>query len=292
MNPITNSPIKEAMRQRYHNEAVNREAQITNQLNNDCIAVQNDASNRIRSITYKNKPSGYACLGLVIGLGILLACVGGGIGFGIGAFLGVALYVVWVVRTKQLNADMNTRKSNIQTEANRKLGQLRNNADFQIRAAYDEADRRTQHDIDQYDAEVKRNCQAILKKADTFGPMVDHAVNMFQRMVSHADAGSNRKFVETDFTYKIELYGICYKYQSSYSNPKDDFNFDKQRYRNLTTREECEGLAQAVAKMVMSKMKSLYPPNSLNITVSHIDAEVTMHFKAANKNYVPPRDIY
>lgn len=292
MNPITNSPIKEAMRQRYHNEAVNREAQITNQLNNDCIAVQNDASNRIRSITYKNKPSGYACLGLVIGLGILLACVGGGIGFGIGAFLGVALYVVWVVRTKQLNADMNTRKSNIQTEANRKLGQLRNNADFQIRAAYDEADRRTQHDIDQYDAEVKRNCQAILKKADTFGPMVDHAVNMFQRMVSHADAGSNRKFVETVFTYKIELYGICYKYQSSYSNPKDDFNFDKQRYRNLTTREECEGLAQAVAKMVMSKMKSLYPPNSLNITVSHIDAEVTMHFKAANKNYVPPRDIY
>lgn len=292
MNPITNSPIKEAMRQQYHNIAANKEAQITNQLNNDCIAVQNDASNRIRNITYKNKPSGYACLGLAIGIGIFFASMAGGTGFIIGAIIGIGLYFAWVFKINQINSNLDASKIRIQSEADSKVQQLRNTAASQIRAAYNEADRRTQQDIDQYDAEVKRNCQTILKKPDAFAAMVDHAVNMFQRMVSHADSASNRKFVETDFTYKVELYGICYKYQSTYSNPKDDFNFDRQRYRNLTTKEECEGLAQAIAKMTMSKMKSLYPPNSLNITVNHIDAEVTLHFKAANKNYVPPRDIY
>ena len=40
--------------------------------------------------------------------------------------------------------------------------------------------------------------------------MVDHSVMMFERMVSHADSASNRKFVETDFTYKVEVFGICY----------------------------------------------------------------------------------
>lgn len=292
MNPITNSPIKEAMRQQYHNIAANKEAQITNQLNNDCLAVQNDASNRIRTITYKNKPSGYACLGLAIGIGIFFAGMAGGTGLIIGAIIGIGLYVAWVFKINQINSDLDASKIRIQSEADSKVQQLRNTAASQIRAAYNEADRRTQQDVDQYDAEVKRNCQTILKKSDAFAAMVDHAVNMFQRMVSHADSASNRKFVETHFTYKVELYGICYKYQSTYSNPKDDFNFDRQRYRNLTTKEECEGLAQAIAKMTMSKMKSLYPPNSLNITVSHIDAEVTLYFKAANKNYVPPRDIY
>lgn len=292
MNPITNSPIKEAMRQKYHNIAANKETQIMNQLNSDCIAVQNEASNGIRSIIYKNKPSGYWGLGLAIGIGIFFAEMAGGTGFIIGAIIGVGLYVVWIYKINQINSDLDASKIRMQSEADNKVQQLRNTATSQIIAAYNEADRKTQQEIDQYDAEVKRNCQTILKKPGAFAAMVDHAVSMFQRMVSHADSASNRKFVETDFIFKVELYGICYKYQSTYSNPKDDFNFDKQRYRNLTTKEECEGLAQAIAKMTMSKMKSLYPPNSLNITVSHIDAEVTLHFKAANKNYVPPRDIY
>lgn len=291
MNPITNSPIKEAMRQRNDAQAANKEAQINNKLNNDIAYTQNDAANRIRTITYKNTPTSKAFWILSIVGGILLAGFGL-VGFIIGFALGAGAYAFWVYKIKDYNRSLDSNKANIQREADNKVQQLRNNAANQIRAAYAEADRRTQQEIDQYDAEVKRNCQTILKKPDAFNSMVDHVVNMFQRMVSHADSASNRKFVETDFTYKVELYGICYKYQSTYSNPRDDFNFDRERFRNLTTKEECEGLAQAIAKMVMSKMKNLYPPNSLNLSVAHIDAEVTLHFKAANKNYVPPRDIY
>ena len=123
------------------------------------------------------------------------------------------------------------------------MQQLEDKAASQVKVVYSKAERKTLQDIDQYDAEVQRNCQTILEKKDIFQPMVDHSVNMFQRMVSHADSGSNKKFVETEFTFKVELYGICYKYQSTYMNPKDDFNFDIERYRNLTTPEECEGLA-------------------------------------------------
>ncbi len=291
MNPITNSPIKEAMR--LNNEAVakNKELQINNRLNNDCIAVQNDAANRIRSIVHKNPPTSTVFWVMSIAGGILLVELGF-VGFIIGFGLGAGGYAFWIYKIKEYNQGLEANKASIQREADNRVQQLRNDAANQIRMAYADADRKTQQEINQYDAEVKRNCQIILKKPDAFKTMVDHVVNMFQRMISHADSASNRKFVETDFTYKVELYGICYKYQSTYSNPRDDFNFDKERYRNLTTKEECEGLAQAIAKMVMSKMKNIYPPNSLNLSVAHIDAEVTLHFKAANKNYVPPRDIY
>lgn len=291
MNPITNSPIKEAMRLNNEAHAKNKEIQINNQLNNDCIAVQNDAANRIRSIVHKNPPTSTVFWVLSIAGGILLASLGFW-GFVIGFGIGAGGYAFWVYKIKEYNQGLEANKASIQREADNKVQQLRNNAANQIRAAYAEADRRTQQEIDQYDSEVKRNCQTILKKPDAFKTMVDHVVNMFQRMVSHADSASNRKFVEADFTYKVELYGICYKYQSTYSNPRDDFNFDRERFRNLTTKEECEGLAQAIAKMTISKMKSLYPPNSLTLSVGHVDAEVTLHFKAANKNYVPPRDIY
>lgn len=292
VNPITNSPIKEAMRQHYHSIAASKETQINNQLRNDCTTVQNDAADMIRSMKHKNSPSGYALCGLALGGGFLFLGDNGFNGFIVGIIIGVVVYICWLFIINKINKELDADKVRIQSEADREVQQLKDKAASQIRTIYAKADQKTQYDIDQYDADVKRNCQMILKKPDAFSVMVEHTVNMFQRMVSHADSASNKKFVETDFTFKVELYGICYKYQSTYSNPKDDFNFDKQRYRNLTTKEECEGLAQAITIMTKSKMKSLYPPNSLNIKVRHIDAQVTLHFKSANKNYIPPRDIY
>lgn len=292
MNPITKSPIKEGMRQQHEAQAAAREAQINTKLNNDCNNLQINATNRINQIHAKPPPTTTPCWIMSIVLGIIFVSFGGFIGFLIGAAIGVGIYLFWVNAIKQGNKNLEDDKRRIQREADEEANKLRQKAANEIRAAYADADRRTQQDIDRYDAEVKKNCQSILQKPDAFKAMVDHTVMMFERMVSHADSASNRKFVETDFTYKVEVHGICYKYQSSYSNPKDDFNFDRERYRNLNSREECEGLAQAIAKMTISKMKSKFPPNSLTITVDHIDAEVIMHFKSANKNYVPPRDIF
>lgn len=292
MNPILNSPIKEAIRQQYDAKATAKKAQIEYNLTIDCNNLQDNASSRIGQIRTKPLPTATPCCVLSIGLGILFASFGGFGGFLVGIAIGISLYCVWHETIKQENASLEEQRRKIQYEADEDAKRLREKAKNEIRMVYADADKCTQQDIDRYDAEVKQNCQAILKKPDAFKAMVDHSVMMFERMVSHADSSSNRKFVETDFTYKVELYGICYKYQSTYSNPKDDFNFDKERYRNLNTKEECEGFAQAIAKMTISKIKGKFPPNSLTITVSHIDAEVTMHFKSANKNYVPPRDIF
>lgn len=270
MNPITNSPIKEAMRQQNENDARNKEYQIRNQM----------AAN-ISQIVYNKNPTGNLWLMFLIGGGIAGAIKGKSflaffIGIGIGIFVCVMI-TVWI--NKQ-NADANAKKSKIQQEAEK-----------EIQRVYSEADSRTVQQINAYDNEVKQYCQRILQKADTITSMVQHNTDMFQRMVSHADAGSNMRFVESDFTYKVLVTGIVYSYQSQYTNPQDDFNFDKQRFRNLNSDTECEGLAQALAKLTVKKMMSLYPPNSLHITVSHIDAEVTMHYKAANKNFVAARDI-
>ena len=114
---------------------------------------------------------------------------------------------------------------------------------------------------------------------------------MFERMIFHADHGAHMRFVEADLIYTVNTYGITYSYNSKYTNTQDDYNFNRERYRDLKSTAECEGLAQALAKMTMAKMKKSHPANSMNITVSHMDAQVTLHFKGANKNFVPARDI-
>ena len=168
---------------------------------------------------------------------------------------------------------------------------INNNTSAQIRNIYAEADHKTMQQIRQYESEVDAYHKKVLSNTGTIKEMVDHVTMMFQRMISHADSSSHKKFIETDFTYAVRKTGIIFNYHSSYTNPQDDYNFEKQRFRDLHTDAECEGLAQALAKMTIKNMKTLYPPSSLSISVSHNDANVTMHFKAANKNFIPARDI-
>lgn len=271
MNQITNSPIKEAMRQQNENDAKGREYQIRIRLNSD-----------IAQLVYKNKFSGGVCGGLAVGLGIAGAIIAQGSGgFLVGVVIGVGVYIFMNMWVKDQNAGKDVEKRRLENEAER-----------EIQEAYNEADKLTVQQINAYDNEVKQYCQRILQKASTIDSMVQHNTDMFQRMVSHADAGSNMRFVESDFTYSVLNTGIMYSYKSGYTNPQDNYNFDKQRFRNLNSNTECEGLAQALAKLTIKKMMTLYPPNSLHITVSHVDAQVTMHYKAANKNFVAARDIF
>lgn len=171
------------------------------------------------------------------------------------------------------------------------VAKIENDTNVQIRNAYAEADRKTMQQIRQYENEVDTYHKKILNNAGTLKEMVDHVTMMFQRMISHADSGPHIKFIETDFIFVVSKTGINFNYQSSYTNPQDDYSFEKQRYRDLHTDAECEGLAQALAKMTIKQMKSIYPPNSISMSVSHNDAAVTIHFKSANKNFVVARDI-
>lgn len=270
MDPITNSVIKEQMRQRNESIALNNERQIRDQL-----------TATLNGMVYKPKHS-FMPFGICGGiLGLIMAFSGAGFGgFLIGIGIGAGIWVA-------VNQSVNASNANLDKEKQR----VQESADNKIRQEYLRADRQTQQEIDAYDRSVKMYAQKVMAKSESVMPMVDHIVNMFQRMISHADSGSHMRFIEADFTFQVINTGIKYFYQSRYTNSQDDYNFNRERYRDLTAPEECEGLAQTLAKLTISKMKSIYPPNSINISLSHNDAQVTLHFRGANKNFIPARDI-
>ena len=270
MTPITDSPIKEAMRQANEQEARQREYEINAQMNSD-----------ISRIVMKEYFPFSVC-------GVLMAVFGVvAIGIGkkfssifVGAIVGGIIYLLLNLWIRSKNSEAMARKATIERAAQRR-----------IQEAYDEADRKTVQQINAYDDEVVQYSQRILQKPEAVNPMIQRNTDMFQRMISHADSGSNMRFVETDFTYRVVRTGIMYSYQSRYTNPQDDFNFDKQRFRNLNSDTECEGLAQALAKLTISRMKKIYPTLS-SISVRHVDAEVSLHFKMPNSNFVNATDIF
>ncbi len=269
MEPIQNSVYKENLRQKNENEAREKVNSINSQLSND-----------IAKLPKRKESSGVSCI--VIGIIAFIGLFGNGFLVALVGGIAVWLLTRWLEMALEKSFDANQEKQK---------AVLRGNAAKEIEKIYAEADRKTQKEIEQYDAEVKTYCQKILKNADNFTEMVEHQTNMFDRMISHADSGSNHRFIEADFIYTVNTYGISYSYKSSYSNSYDDYNFNIKRYRDLKSTAECEGLAQALAKMTIANMQKKYPPNSMNITVSHIDAQVTMHYKGANKYFVPARDI-
>ncbi len=270
MNPITNSTYKESIRQR--NEASAREQE------NQIRARRQEDQNRLRrQVNIEFSPFG---TGGVI-LGIVFWIVFGSFSyFWDGLFLGVIAYFGLRIYLR------------VQHSNNRSLSQrLQDQANNEIRQAYNFADQRTMQEISDYDRDVQMYAQRVQAKAANIMPMADHTVMMFQRMISHADSGRHKRFIEADLTFQVYADKIAYSYTSQYCNPQDDFVFNIQRYRDLSSPPEYEGLAQVLAKLVNKKMKSLYPANSINITLDHNDARVTLHFKGANPNFVPARDI-
>ena len=192
--------------------------------------------------------------GYIIG-GVLLGWV-------IGAFTGglIGFVVGFLIPIGMWGAacgKVNDTNANIERRV--KEIQAKGNADK--KKAQKEADMKTQKEAAAYDTEIRKYCDRAMAKAD--------------------------------LVYTVINTGITYTYHDSrYSNSIDDFNFSKKRFRDLHSPEECEGLAFALARMTLRRMKQVYPAQSMRIEVSHNDAEVTMHYRGANPNYVPPKDIF
>lgn len=252
MDPINNSRMKEQMRLNNNAEANRKASEIDSRVLREINALKPEK---------KPEATGYIIGGFLIPIGMWGAACG---------------------KVNDTNANIERRMKEIRAKGN---------ADK--KKAQKEADMKTQKEAAAYDTEVRKYCDRAMAKADLFTPMIDHQEMMFQRMISHADHGSNMAFVEADLVYTVTNTGITYTYHDSrYSNSIDDFNFSKKRFRDLHSPEECEGLAFALARMTLRRMKQVYPAQSMSIEVSHNDAEVTMHYRGANPNYVPPKDIF
>lgn len=260
MNPITNSNIKEGFRIA-NEEAASRKIDAINIKANEDIAKL-----KYKKLDYGN----WGCIGAIIGVFTM------GIGF---AVLTIA-YFIFKASVTSYNEEIDAMKKKI-----------RDDADADIRRVKREADQKTQREIKAYDEEVKLFAKRIMTKAQALTPMLNHVTMMFERMVSHADKGSHMRFIETDFIYEVTKTRIAYYYQSTYSNDKDDYDFDKNRYKPLTKDTECEGLSQVIARLSIKQMQLKYPPNSLNVKVEHNDAKVTIHFRVANPNFINSTSI-
>ena len=223
-----------------------------------------------------------AYLAVVTVLGIVAGSISGLIA---GMVLGlvVALLVIFVgARVNDVIKNEKYRK---------KIKNIEAYADNQIKKVDEEVKKQVENEIRAYDDNVKNTYLKIISTPANIDTMIDYSIQIFKRMISHADSDSNMKFIECNFKYIVTTTEIKYWYDSEYTNPRDDFNFSKQRYRNLHYEYECEGLALALAQAVSNKMKTLYPPNTLKITISNEDAKVVMNFKAPNENFVVARDI-
>lgn len=272
MKPISNSVVKEGFRQINELEARTKEGQIRQRVLSDTRQIEDlkdlngvvlgAAAAMIWILTIAVKGPWGILLGLVTMI--------------IGAAVLEAVYIVY-------KSIANRKKETLRQT-------IRDQAEAEIRRLYEEANKKTEEQIRAYDDEVKLYVGKVMKNARTIEPMIAYNVAMFNRWISHSDTGSNKKFVEAAFTYHVKNKGIEYIFQSGYANPQDSFIFDKQRFRDLSKVSECEGLAQVLAKLTISQMKAQYPPQT-TIGVSHIDARVTLYFKAPNRNYIAPRDI-
>ena len=169
---------------------------------------------------------------------------------------------------------------------------LEKEVDNEIRKVDEEVKKRIVEERESYDRNVKEVYQKVISNPSNIDPMVNYSIEMFKRMISHADSDSSRRFIECNFVYVVTANEIKYLYNSMYTNPRDDFNFEKQRYRNLHYDYECERLALALAQAVANKMKMSYPPNTLDITIRNVESKVTISFKAPNENFVVARDIF
>lgn len=193
-----------------------------------------------------------------------------------GAFMGISKLYGYI-REKRLKKQLDSMRQHIkEVEAE----------------IYSEVDENIKKKLESYHRNVNQVVQKVAANPSNIDPMVDYSVEMFKRMISHADSDSSKKFIECNFMYVVTTTDIKYLYDSEYTNPRDDFNFEKQRFRNLQYDYECEGFALALAQAVSNKMKSLYPPNTLNMSTSNVDAKVTIKFKAPNDNFVVARDIF
>ena len=263
--------------------ASNKESKVSKELFDELKAFEKE---------YKETTDKVSVLILIGGfvaaiLGIIISIKSAGFwGFMFGLFilatiiLGVALgvwHLYGYVREKRLKKQLDSMRQHIK--------------DVETKI-YSEVDENFKKKIESYHRNVNQVVQKITANPSNIDPMVDHSVEMFKRMISHAVSDSSKKFIECNFTYVVTVTDIKYLYDSDYTNPRDDFNFEKQRFRNLQYDYECEGFALALAQAVVNKMKMSYPPNTLNITIRNVDSKVTMSFKAPNENFVVARDIF
>ena len=252
MEPITNSTIKEGIRQQ--NEK----------------AVQYEIG-----MLYKNYEQGKYKQAFQIGtvvFAFIVAIMGGKFwGFVIGIGIG---YAVYFIRDS-------SRKAAVDTKAHDLLRAYEEKTRQQIKNYEDT--------VKQYSDSILKKSSDFKVMVDhsvsMFQRMISHADNRPHIQFIQAT------FVYTVRKTGI-YYTYAQSYYSNPQDDFDfNIGKAGVRYRTLDNDAQCEGLARALSKMIIKEMKSKYPPHSTDIKLSHNDACVTLQFKTPNPNFINATSI-
>lgn len=306
MQAFVNSPNKERIRLSHQQDAKNREDAIRVEASSKVYDVRQqenyiraDGSRQINEIKRKNrfltesrgKVTGIGCgAGLILGAMFGSSAIMGGIIIGgvVGFVISTSVRSSCKEQEKSILANVERQVASCEQQVNSILA----DCDRQVMNAYQQADERTRTAVDRYDRQVKEAANRALAKREQLKPMIDRNVMMFERMIGHSDSRAHIRFVETAFTFTVDRKGIRYSYKSQYNNTRDDFVFDVERFRDLGSDEECEGLARALTQLTSDEIKRIHAKDNPTITKSHVDAAVTLNYKGVNANFVPSTGIF
>ncbi len=145
-------------------------------------------------------------------------------------------------------------------------------------------------EVDQYDAQVELYAKKALDNAAGIEEMVSYTFDKFRNRISGQRTSSDVRFIEASLAFQVTSTRITYVYESGYSSYVSDFVFKDRRYHDLNNEFECEGLARAIATLVVVRQKAQTP--MAMITMDHMDSKYTVRYKVANSNFKTAKDIF
>ena len=171
-------------------------------------------------------------------------------------------------------------------------------------------DQQTIEEITDYDNEVNAFCSKLLNNPDMISPMVDFIVQIKNNVEQKENYSP---LITSDFTFEVSKTQVIFdlgeqnnkknsagnrqhdyiydyiNHQNSKQNNIIYYDFCKERFRNLTSNSECEGLAKALVLLTKARMIKISP--TIMVKSKHIDSKVTIHFQDINPDYVPAKDF-
>lgn len=267
------SNIKDGIRQKYEMSAQRYADQVDSELNQELSDYE---------LLYDLDIQGFLIGGGILGI-IIAIKIWSFWGLLIGEIISIAL---WLVINKVLIAKKNSKLS-------AKRQQLIDLAQSKVDKVYTDYYNRAEIEIQNYDANVNTYYKKVSSNSANIMPMIQHTIKMFQKMIAYSDAraAAHVRFVEAELVFTVYNSGIEYSYSGEYKVTLENFVFVYQRFRDLSYDYECEGLAQAIARLAVSEMNKMYPKNSMTISVSHNDAKVRLLYKGANSRFIPAKNI-
>ncbi len=135
-----------------------------------------------------------------------------------------------------------------------------------------------------HEAAVTNYCQSVIRR-EYVKPMAEHLTMSFRRGVDGADRSAAVKYIDVRLNYTVTNTAVTFQDDRGDTLPLLSYVFADENAPDLNSIEECEGLAQALAKRVVLNMKSVYSSSTMKIALRHTDAVVSLRFTDNNPNY-------